>query len=181
MLMGFALFGMNITYPFVVSQTEEIIKSMEEQTIIHAPFGIVRQEVPQEQPEVQEKEKTEEKTEEEQEAPQVKQEQNNPSSAPQYSYNGQILSPSTGRVSTIDGKGTESYYNLDMSGVVSIMRAQGYSESEYPYWVREDGCKMLGNYVMCAANFSIYPRGSVVQLTLGQGLSLIHISEPTRP
>ena len=51
--------------------------------------------------------------------------------------------------------GKETYYNLNMSGVVSIMRSMGYSEEEYPYWVREDGCKMLGDYIMVAANFSI--------------------------
>lgn len=36
----------------------------------------------------------------------------------------------------------ETYYNLDMSGCVSIMRNMGNTDE---YWVREDGCKMLGN------------------------------------
>jgi hypothetical protein len=66
--------------------------------------------------------------------------------------------------------GKETYYNLNMSGVVSIMRGLGYSEEEYPYWVREDGVKMLGDYVMCAAAFSIRPRGSVVETSLGTAL-----------
>ena len=66
--------------------------------------------------------------------------------------------------------GKETYYNLNMSGVVSIMRGMGYSEEEYPYWVREDGVKMLGDYVMCAAAFSIRPRGSVVETSLGTAL-----------
>ena len=66
--------------------------------------------------------------------------------------------------------GKETYYNLNMSGVVSIMRSMGYSEEEYPYWVREDGCKMLGDYIMVAANFSIRPRGTIVETSLGQGI-----------
>jgi hypothetical protein len=35
------------------------------------------------------------------------------------------------------------------------------------YWVRNDGCKMLGNYIMCAANLSVHPRGSLVECSLG--------------
>ena len=66
--------------------------------------------------------------------------------------------------------GKEKYYNLKMSGVVQIMRVCGYSEEEYPYWVRDDGVKMLGAYVMVAANLSVYPRGSIVETSLGTGL-----------
>ena len=64
----------------------------------------------------------------------------------------------------------ETWYNLNMSGVVQIMREQGFSESEYPYWVRDDGVKMLGPYVMVAANLGVYPRGSIVYTSLGEGL-----------
>ena len=63
--------------------------------------------------------------------------------------------------------GKETYYNLNMSGVVRIMRRMGYSEAEYPYWVRNDGCKMLGPYIMSAANLNHFPRGSVVESSLG--------------
>ena len=66
--------------------------------------------------------------------------------------------------------GKEKYYNLNMSGVVTIMRNSGYSSEEYPYWVRDDGVKMLGDYVMVAADLSVYPRGSVVETSLGTGL-----------
>ena len=66
--------------------------------------------------------------------------------------------------------GKESYYNLPMSGVISIMRNAGFSEEEYPYWVRSDGAKMLGSYIMVAADLSKYPRGSIVETTLGKGL-----------
>lgn len=61
----------------------------------------------------------------------------------------------------------ETYYNLPMSGVVSIMRSKGFSEEEYPYWIREDGAKMLGPYIMCAANLKLRPRGSLVESSLG--------------
>ena len=69
---------------------------------------------------------------------------------------------------TIQGpSGKETYYNLNMSGVVSIMRRMGY---DYEYWVRDDGVKMFGNYVMIAANLNIRPRGSLVQTSLGMGM-----------
>lgn len=69
---------------------------------------------------------------------------------------------------TIQGpSGKETYYNLNMSGVVSIMRRMGY---DYEYWVRDDGVKMFGNYVMIAANLNLRPRGSLVQTSLGMGI-----------
>lgn len=63
--------------------------------------------------------------------------------------------------------GRETYYNLDMSGVVANMRRLGYSESEYPYWIRDDGCKMLGNYIIVAANLRIRPKGTILETSLG--------------
>lgn len=66
--------------------------------------------------------------------------------------------------------GKETYYNLNMSGVVNIMRGMGFSEEEYPYWVRDDGCKMLGDYIMVAANLDLRSRGSLVETSLGTGL-----------
>ena len=54
-----------------------------------------------------------------------------------------------------------------MSGVVSIMEGMGI---EGPYWVREDGVKMYGDYVMVAADLSIRPRGSLVETSLGTGI-----------
>ena len=77
-------------------------------------------------------------------------------------WNGPVLTRSAGTVQGPSGK--ETYYNLDMSGVVNIMRGMGnYDE----YWVREDGCKMLGDYIMCAANLDVHPRGSLVESSLG--------------
>lgn len=63
--------------------------------------------------------------------------------------------------------GKETYYNLNMSGVVSIMRDMGNSD---PYWVRDDGVKMLGDYVMVAADLQEHPRGSIVESSLGTSI-----------
>ena len=77
-------------------------------------------------------------------------------------WDGPVLSAWAGTVMGPSGK--ETYYNLDMSGVVEIMRGMGNNDA---YWVREDGCKMLGNYIMCAANLDVHPRGSLVECSLG--------------
>lgn len=66
--------------------------------------------------------------------------------------------------------GREKWYNLPMEGVVKIMRGMGYDEMFYPYWVREDGVKMLGDYVMVAANIEVRPKGTVLETSLGRGL-----------
>lgn len=83
-------------------------------------------------------------------------------------WTGPVLTPSAGVNYGPTGK--ETYYNLPMQGVVQIMREMGFSAEEYPYWVRSDGVKMLGNYVMVAANHAYHPRGSVVETSLGQAL-----------
>ena len=78
------------------------------------------------------------------------------------------LTASKGSITGPSGK--ETYYNLPMGTIVSIMRAKGYSEEEYPYWVREDGAKMFGDYVMVAANLQIRPKGTIVETSLGLGI-----------
>ena len=83
-------------------------------------------------------------------------------------WNGPVLTKSKGVVAGPSGK--ETYYNLNMSGIVKIMRNLGYNETEYPYWIREDGVKMFGNYVMVAASFDIRPRGSIVESSLGTAI-----------
>ena len=84
------------------------------------------------------------------------------------SYSGSKLTRSRGSIQGPSGK--ETYYNLNMAGVVSIMRRMGFSESEYPYNVRADGVKCLGPYVMVAAHLGNRPRGSKVQTSLGTGM-----------
>ena len=83
--------------------------------------------------------------------------------------------PSQGHLTRSGGvfrgpSGKETYYNLNMSRIVQIMRDLGYSEEEYPYWVREDGCKMLGNYIMVAADLTIRPRGTILETSLGTAI-----------
>lgn len=68
---------------------------------------------------------------------------------------------------TYGPSGKESYYNLNMNKVISGMQSRGYN---YTYWVREDGVKMYGDYVMVAANLNLRPKGSLVETTLGTGI-----------
>lgn len=76
-----------------------------------------------------------------------------------------VLNRTLGTVMGPSGK--ETYYNLDMSGVIAIMQSMGYYAD---YWVREDGVKMYGDYIMVAANLSIRPKGTLVQTSLGMGM-----------
>ena len=63
--------------------------------------------------------------------------------------------------------GKETYYNLNMQRCIRLMEALGYN---YKFWIREDGVKMYGNYVMCAADLSIRPKGTILQTSLGTGI-----------
>ncbi|MBR3131351.1 G5 domain-containing protein [Candidatus Saccharibacteria bacterium] len=57
----------------------------------------------------------------------------------------------------------ETYYDLNMSGVMRFCGKSGYS-------VREDGAKIDDEgYVIIAANLSRYPRCSIVETSLGPG------------
>ena len=84
------------------------------------------------------------------------------------SWQGEVLSKSKGVVNGPSGK--ETYYNLNMTTVVNIMRKAGYSEEEYPYWIREDVVKMLGDYVIVAADFNTRPRGTILESSLGYAI-----------
>lgn len=83
-------------------------------------------------------------------------------------WHGAVLSKNNGVVQGPSGR--ETYYNMDMSYCVRRMRSKGYSESDYPYWVRDDGCKMLGQFVMVAANFRIRPIGTILETSRGWGI-----------
>lgn len=63
--------------------------------------------------------------------------------------------------------GKESYYNLPMMQVVKYMQDLGYTDR---YWIRSDGVKMLGNYVMVAADLRIRPKGTILQTSLGPAM-----------
>ena len=67
------------------------------------------------------------------------------------------------------GNQFETYYNLDMSVIVQVAHDNGIQGD---YWVRSDGCKMLGDYIMLACNRDVHPYGSIVQTSLGAGISL---------
>lgn len=84
---------------------------------------------------------------------------------PVSAWDGQALTPQAGTI--IGPSGKETYYNLPMDGVLSIMRGTGNND---PYWVRGDGVKMLGDYVMVAADLNTNPRGSLVSTSLGMGI-----------
>lgn len=66
--------------------------------------------------------------------------------------------------------GKETYYNLPMDNIVKMMRNLGYDEETYPYWERDDGAKMFGDYVMVAANLKTYPRGTIIESSLGTAI-----------
>ena len=63
--------------------------------------------------------------------------------------------------------GKETFYNLPMGRVIQYMEDLGYN---YRYWVREDGVKMYGQYVMCAADLSIRPKGTILETSLGKAI-----------
>lgn len=65
------------------------------------------------------------------------------------------------------GQQKETWYNLPMEGVINNMRNLGYVDE---YWVREDGVKMLGDYVIVAANLDLHPKGSLIETSLGVGI-----------
>lgn len=60
----------------------------------------------------------------------------------------------------------ETYYNLDMSGVVSNAQSMGIQGE---YWVRDDGVKMYGDKVIVAAQMD---KGTVIDTSLGTGIVL---------
>lgn len=82
-----------------------------------------------------------------------------------YYYSDDALTPDMG-VNYYNGV-METYYNLPMEGVVDWMHSLGYGGD---YWIRSDGVKMLGDYVMVAADYGWMPKGSIVETSLGTGI-----------
>lgn len=66
--------------------------------------------------------------------------------------------------------GPETGYNLPMDGVVSLMRSEGYTAEEFPYWIRDDGIKMFGPYVMVGAYLPTRPKGTILPTSRGMGI-----------
>ena len=64
----------------------------------------------------------------------------------------------------------ETYYNLCMEKVTENARKNGIYGA---YWLREDGAKMWGHYVIVAAPLDVYPYGSIIEATsLGDAIVL---------
>lgn len=77
---------------------------------------------------------------------------------------GGVLTPSSG-INWFNGR-KETYYNLNMAGVVSNAHAMGIDGD---YWVRGDGVKMYGSYVIVAAQMA---KGTIIATSLGTGIIL---------
>lgn len=81
-----------------------------------------------------------------------------------YSGSGSRLTRSSG-VNYYNGN-KETYYNLNMSGVISNAQNMGIQGN---YWIRDDGVKMYGNYVIVAAQMN---KGTIISTSLGTGIVL---------
>ena len=96
-------------------------------------------------------------------------------------YQGGVLTPTIGTILGPSGK--ETYYNLDMSGIVSNSHRDGI---EGDYWVREDGVKMLGDNVLAACDISgaVHNRYDLVSTSLGTAIcadtGTFALSDPTQ-
>ena len=70
--------------------------------------------------------------------------------------------------------GVEGYYNLNYANgdcIVGTMREVGYSQEDYPCWLRDDGVYMFGDYAMCCVSYDFgYNYGDIVPTSVGQGI-----------
>lgn len=60
----------------------------------------------------------------------------------------------------------ETYYNLDMGNIVLNAQALGIQGD---YWIRNDGVKMYGDYVIVASQDR---KGTIIETSLGTGIVL---------
>lgn len=76
----------------------------------------------------------------------------------------------TAKLGTVQFEGhKETWYNLPMKRVVA--RSDSAIGLSNMYWIREDGVKMYGPWVICAAHPSRI-RYSIVRTSLGEGIIL---------
>lgn len=73
--------------------------------------------------------------------------------------------------------GKEKWYNADMSNVVEYMQDHGFPEDSYPYHVREDGVKCIGDYILVAADTTVRPKGTILETSLGVAVVADHCVE----
>lgn len=64
------------------------------------------------------------------------------------------------------GPHKETYYNLPMKRVCEIAKKKGIKGE---YWETEDGLKMYGYFIICAADYNTHAYGSIVLTSLGPG------------
>jgi len=93
------------------------------------------------------------------------------------------LNPEDGINYNADGI-LETYYNLPMEGLIEALdRSWAYYDcinrdiiddilENSGYWIRNDGVKMFGDYVIVAAELTQFPRGTIVETSLGTGMVL---------
>ena len=77
-------------------------------------------------------------------------------------WSGRVLSKLGG--TNVGPSGRESYYDMDMTSIVNKMHRLGYTGE---YWVRNDGVKMMGQFIITAGDYDLHPLGSVVESSLG--------------
>ena len=77
-----------------------------------------------------------------------------------------VLTASLGRIQFQDH--TETWYNRPMGKVVQRAKDMGIPAE---YWVREDGVKMFGPWVILASHPSV-TRYTRIQTSLGEGIIL---------
>lgn len=71
----------------------------------------------------------------------------------------------------------ETYYNLRMDYVCQRATNLGIQGQ---YSVREDGCKMFGEYIIVATDWEVHPYGSLVNTSRGMGIVLDHHSDKNK-
>lgn len=86
-----------------------------------------------------------------------------------------LATPIQAKLNKRDGvnyyKGTkETYYNLNMKRIYE--RADRNFGSHHKKWIRDDGVKCYGPYVIVAAPLDIHPYGSIIETSLGEGIVL---------
>lgn len=84
-------------------------------------------------------------------------------------WSGAKLTASMGVNTNCPQAAKESYYNMNMAGVVANAKSRGLQGD---YSVRADGVKTFGNYVIVAASYNNYKYGQLVDTSLGKGIVL---------
>ena len=93
----------------------------------------------------------------------IQDQQYSTSSGDTYYYSSNGVLTRSGGVNYFNGR-KETWYNLNMNGVIANAQAMGIQGN---YWVRGDGVKMYGDYVIVAAQA---PKNTIIETSLGTGI-----------